>query len=142
MFTMSCGGTSSSNNTYAIVSSYSTSSDKDPCTYKFCKTNSDICKLRIDFDTMVLSGTGTISSTSSYLDGTKVGDCQTDTLTVSNPGGAVPPTICGYNTGQVHYIKLDIETLIHMTGYTICCMQLIMTLKTFSFRPAHVCTSL
>ena len=29
-----------------------------------------------------------------------MGACQTDTLTVSNPGGATPPTICGYNTGQ------------------------------------------
>ena len=23
-----------------------------------------------------------------------------DTLTVTNPNGIVPPTICGYNTGQ------------------------------------------
>ena len=49
----------------------------------------------------------------------RVGDCATDTLTVSNPGGSVPPTICGYNTGQHMYvpasdscvtITLDIDT--------------------------------
>ena len=56
VFSIGCGGTSSANNSYAIVSSYSTSTDPDPCTYTFCKTNPDVCKLRIDFDTMVLEG--------------------------------------------------------------------------------------
>jgi len=119
VFTISCGGSSSANNSYAIISSYSTSSDSDPCTYTFCKTNSDVCKLRIDFDTMVLSGPSTISSTAVYTDGTRVGDCGTDSLTVSNPGGPKPPTICGYNTGQHMYVpasdgcnqvNIDIDT--------------------------------
>merc|ERR1719295_853301 len=48
-----------------------------------------------------------------------VGDCNTDSLTVSNPGGSVPPTICGYNTGQhmfvpasnqCNQINIDIDT--------------------------------
>ena len=43
----------------------------------------------------------------------------TDTMTFSNPGGAVPPTICGYNTGQhmwvpasdsCNQINIDIDT--------------------------------
>ncbi len=55
VFSIACGGSSSANNSYAIISSYSTSSDADPCTYTFCKANSDVCKLRIDFDTMVLT---------------------------------------------------------------------------------------
>merc|ERR1712130_693971 len=55
VFSIACGGTSSANNSYAIISSYSVSSDADPCTYTFCKTNTDVCKLRIDFDTMVLA---------------------------------------------------------------------------------------
>ena len=37
VFSISCGATSSANNSYAIVSSYSVSSDADPCTYTFCK---------------------------------------------------------------------------------------------------------
>lgn len=52
VFDLSCGGSSSQNNTYATITSYSTSSDKDPCTYTFCKSNSEICKFRIDFETM------------------------------------------------------------------------------------------
>jgi len=51
--------------------------------------------------------------------GYTLGDCTTDTLTVSNPGGHVPPIICGYNTGQHIYvpasdscnmINIDIDT--------------------------------
>merc|ERR1712176_1664613 len=116
---IACGGSSSANNSYAIISSYSTSSDADPCTYTFCKTNSDVCKLRIDFDTMVLTSPNTMTSTAVYTDSTRVGDCGTDSLTVSNPGGPIPPTICGYNTGQhmfvpasdsCNQINIDIDT--------------------------------
>ena len=119
VFSISCGGSSSANNSYAIISSYSTSTDDDPCTYTFCKTNSDVCKLRIDFDTMVLTGPDGLSSTVAYTDGPRVGACGTDTLTISNPGGDVPPTICGYNTGQhmfitasdqCNQINIDIDT--------------------------------
>jgi len=119
VFSLSCGGSSSANNSYAIISSYSTSNDADPCTYTFCKTNTDVCKLRIDFDTMVLSDPETLSSTIVTTDGVKLGSCMTDSLTVSNPGGQVPPTICGYNTGQhmwvpasdqCNQINIDIDT--------------------------------
>merc|ERR1711936_203198 len=68
---------------------------------------------------MVLTSPNTMSSTSVYTDSTTVGDCGTDTLTVSNPGGPRPPTICGYNTGQhmfvpasdsCNQINIDIDT--------------------------------
>merc|ERR1712203_86892 len=104
VFSIACGGSSSANNSYAVISSYSTSTDSDPCTYTFCKTNSDVCKLRIDFDTMVLTAPDEISSPGVVTDTFTVGDCIYDTLTVSNPGGPVPPTICGYNTGQHMYV--------------------------------------
>merc|ERR1712029_583929 len=119
VFSISCGGSSSANNSYAIFSSYSTSTDDDPCTYTFCKTNTDVCKLRIDFDTMVLSAPRTMTSTQVYTDGAFVGDCGTDSLTISNPGGPIPPTICGYNTGQhmfvpasdsCNQVNIDIDT--------------------------------
>jgi len=118
VFSLACGGSTSANNSYAIISTYSTSSDDDPCTYTFCKTNSDVCKLRIDFDTMVIADPETAHSTSA-TDGVKIGSCMTDSLTVSNPGGRVPPTICGYNTGQhmwvpasdqCNQINIDIDT--------------------------------
>jgi len=104
VFSIACGATSSANNSYAIITSYSTSNDKDPCTYTFCKTNSDVCKLRIDFDTMVLAGPFGLSSTVATSDGPRVGDCGYDTLSITNPGGASPPIICGYNTGQHMFI--------------------------------------
>jgi len=117
IFSLSCGGTTSENNTYAIISSYSISSDKDPCSYSVCKLNSDVCKLRIDFDTMVLEGP--YATVTAAADGPKVGDCIYDTLTVTNPGGPSPPVICGYNTGQHMFIpassscntiNIDIDT--------------------------------
>ena len=117
IFSLSCGGTTSENNTYAIISSYSISSDKDPCSYSVCKLNSDVCKLRIDFDTMVLAGPFTNHILAK--EGPKLGDCIFDTLTVSNPGGSSPPIICGYNTGQhifvpasdaCNTVNIDIDT--------------------------------
>jgi len=119
VFSIACGGSSSANNSYAVISSYSTSTDSDPCTYTFCPTNTDVCKLRIDFDTMVLTAPSTLTSSVAAVS-TAIGDCIYDTLTVSNPGGWVPPTICGYNTGQhmfipastqCNQINIDIDTL-------------------------------
>merc|ERR1719203_826502 len=105
VFSISCGSSSSANNSYAVISSYSTSSDSDPCTYTFCKTNSDVCKLRIDFDTMVLTAPVTYAAqtpaATTYLLGAKMGDCVTDTLTVSNPGGALPPTLATRSTSTL-----------------------------------------
>ena len=118
VFSLACGGSSSANNSYAIISSYSISSDSDPCTYTFCKANTDVCKLRIDFDTMVLADPETAHATSA-TDGVKIGSCMTDSMTISNPGGQVPPTVCGYNTGQhmwvpasdqCNQINIDIDT--------------------------------
>eukprot|EP00091_Calanus_sinicus_P003547 TRINITY_DN1371_c0_g1_i3.p1 TRINITY_DN1371_c0_g1~~TRINITY_DN1371_c0_g1_i3.p1 ORF type:complete len:307 (-),score=40.59 TRINITY_DN1371_c0_g1_i3:169-1023(-) len=117
VFNLACGESTTQNNTYAIISSYSTSSDKDPCSYTICKQNADICKLRIDFDTMVLAGPFTNHILAS--EGPKLGDCFYDTLTVSNPGGSSPPILCGYNTGQhifvpasdsCNTINIDIDT--------------------------------
>ena len=119
VFSISCGGSTSANNSYAIMSSYAVSSDADPCTYKFCRTTSSVCKLRIDFDKMVLEGPFAISSTAAATDGPRVGDCGYDSLTVTNPGGAAPPVICGYNSGQHMFvpasttcntINIDIDT--------------------------------
>jgi len=119
VFSIACGGSSSANNSYAVISSYSTSTDSDPCTYTFCPTSTDVCKLRIDFDTMVLTAPSGLSSTPAGSDSITVGDCTVDSLTVSNPGGVTPPTICGYNTGQhmfvpastqCNQINIDIDT--------------------------------
>jgi len=94
----------SQNNSYAIISSYSTSSDADPCVYTICKSSSDICKIRIDFDTLVLADPFSVSSTLALVDGGRTGKCETDTLQVLNPGHASSPIICGYNSGQHMFV--------------------------------------
>jgi len=120
VFSVSCGSTMSQNNSYAIVSSYSTSSDSDPCIYTICKSSSDICKIRIDFDTMVLSDP--YSTAAALTDGGKTGKCRTDTLQVINPGHVSSPVICGYNTGQHMFVPAsDLCNRIHInidTGST------------------------
>ena len=58
--------------------------------YTFCPLSNDICKLRIDFDVMVLS-----APEGSMSNAIALGDCNTDTLSVSSPGSTPPPIICG-----------------------------------------------
>ena len=122
VFTLACGGTSSQNNTYMTMTSYTVSTDPDPCLYTICKASSDICKLRIDYETMTIAGPGTVdltSTTASLTDSPIVGDCITDSLTITNPAGSSPPVICGINTGQHMFVpaseacnqlKFDIDT--------------------------------
>lgn len=104
VFSVACGATMSQNNSYAIISSYSTSSDADPCTYTICKSSSDICKIRIDFDTLVLADPFSTTSVAVLVDGGQTGKCKTDTLQVINPGHASSPIICGYNSGQHMFV--------------------------------------
>jgi len=121
--TLACGGSSSENMTYAIIGTYSTSNDEDPCVYKICKRSADICKLRIDFESFTIA-TATAFTTNAadglaQLYGLAAGKCDSDVLTISNPGGPSPPKICGVNTGQHMYIdasdqcnniNIDIDT--------------------------------
>merc|ERR1712156_828992 len=124
VFSLSCGGRTNANTSYATVSSFSTTSDRDPCTYTYCRCSEDVCKLRIDFETMVIADPVTTISTPAAdnlvsPESFSLGDCLTDTLTVSVPGMTSPPVICGYNTGQHMFvpacpscvtITLDIDT--------------------------------
>ena len=99
VFSLSCGGRTSANTSYATIGTFSTSSDTDPCTYTFCKCSSDVCKLRkvrtadwsisnnwslfrIDYESMVLADPGTISTTVADIpeSGANTGDCITDSL--------------------------------------------------------------
>ena len=97
------------NNSYAIISSFSTSSDTDPCVYTICKSSSDVCKIRIDFDTMVLASPFSVTSTAVLADGGKTGKCRTDTLQVISPGYQDSPIICGYNSGQHMFVPASAQ---------------------------------
>ena len=46
VFSLECGGKTSANTSYATVTSFSTTSDRDPCTYTYCRCSDDVCKLR------------------------------------------------------------------------------------------------
>merc|ERR1712203_922625 len=77
VFSLSCGGRTSANTSYATIGTFSTSSDTDPCTYTYCKTSDDVCKLRIDFESLVIADPDTVSSTTAATagEGVNVGDC-------------------------------------------------------------------
>ena len=105
--TLGCGSSTTENCTYFEVTSASSLSGA--CSAKICKTNTDICQIRLDFTTFVITGPNTV--TDSYnlmlngdivLDGGKkvaqTGMCLTDTFAISNQ--ETVPIICGTNTGE------------------------------------------
>jgi len=112
VFTQSCGDTVSQNSTYFESSAGLTGA----CNLRVCKCQSDIAQLRLDFMTFVLAGPSTTTVSMGELlanapvPATKGADvsistqCQTDTFSVSNPGGPSPPVICGTNTGAHMYV--------------------------------------
>merc|ERR1711913_81848 len=82
VFSLACGETTSANGSYAIINSFSTSTDTDPCIYKYCKTSDDVCKLKIEYTAMVLASPVTLGAPNVVVvDGYNVGSCDTDTLT-------------------------------------------------------------
>merc|ERR1719219_91603 len=95
-FKLSCGGSASENNTYLVQSSVT--SLTSPCTYTICPLSTSICRTRFDFSSLTLAAPvkGTVSTTAaSIVNGNAIGDCITDTLTISAPGAVGPPIICG-----------------------------------------------
>merc|ERR1719427_224464 len=102
VFEKSCGaGNIAENCTYFTSSSFSAGSS---CVLGICKCSSDVCQLRLDFETFSISNpvtdtTATITATSN-----RAGNCDTDSFSVTSPGGKAPPLICGVNTGQHMYI--------------------------------------
>ena len=50
VFTLSCGGTSSANNTYAIISSFNINSDTDPCIYTFWKCSMSVIGFSVQYN--------------------------------------------------------------------------------------------
>jgi len=110
-FSLSCGSTIAENNTYWE----SGGSEVGSCGVTICPCSTNICKLRLDFDTFVITGpstlttavVGVIAGVADSLTGvTHSGatQCATDTFSVSSPGGTSPPSICGTNSGEHMYV--------------------------------------
>ena len=101
--TLGCGETSVENNTYFEV----TSPTAGKCSAKICPCNDNICQIRLDLETFVITGPATVSlSSTKILNGAagagfnanKVGQCLTDSFSVSNSQNT--PTLCGSLTGE------------------------------------------
>merc|ERR1711971_1413899 len=81
------------------------------CSYKICKTTADVVKLRIDLTTFNIAqpyrGIAPYNNPAAQglLDAAPIiGDCLTDTFTVTSPNHPTPPVICGLNSGQHMYV--------------------------------------
>ena len=89
-FSGGCSGTTSLNNTYFK----SSTSDSSPCTFSVCKASTDVCQIRLDFDTF------DIMQPSTNVDGddnpnTRT-QCQMAFFTASSDGPSAP-ILCGAN---------------------------------------------
>jgi len=107
VFEKTCGGGRISENcTYFTSSALSTGSS---CSLTICKCSSNVCQLRLDFETFVLNNpvtatAVTVGPAAAAGAANRVGNCDTDNFSVTTPGGKAPPLICGTNTGQHMYV--------------------------------------
>merc|ERR1712241_661157 len=104
VFEKSCGAGSVAENC-----TYFTSADRTAgasCSLTICKSSSDVCQLRLDFETFTLSNpyTSTAGAGATNTMTTQIGVCTTDFFSVSTPGGKAPPLICGENAGHHIYV--------------------------------------
>lgn len=92
--TKECGGSISLNNT---VWSQDGTTETSPCTLDVCKMQSNICQIRLDFETFDLDqpSSSVIDKASTTYSGTQ---CQKSQLQVLSDGYN-SPAICGSNTG-------------------------------------------
>ena len=91
-FSGGCGGETSLNNTYFK----SSDTDSSPCSFSVCKASTDICQIRLGFDSFDISQPSTnIDNDDNPNTRTQ---CQTAFFSAQSDGPA-PPVICGTNTG-------------------------------------------
>ncbi|KAK8405007.1 hypothetical protein O3P69_001524 [Scylla paramamosain] len=94
VFQVSCGGLVTQNCTYFVNENYPKPFDGvGSCQLTVNKVNPSVCQLRLDFDSLVLSGPETTDNR-----------CLNDRFTVS--GGSSTPIICGTSTGNHMYVDL------------------------------------
>merc|ERR1739848_397638 len=107
-FSIGCGGSSSENCTYVEISSPSAGM----CNAQICPTTTNICQIRLDLDTFVITGPSTVSTSiglflggEGNVAGVAQGDkgtCKSDTFSIT--GAPHIPTVCGTLTGEHMYI--------------------------------------
>jgi len=111
-FTLGCGGKIAENCTY--FQSASSSQPAGQCGVTICKCSTDICQLRMDFNTFVIAGPSTTTASVLQEAGGSISgaggkpassatQCLTDSFTITGVPGGNPPVICGTNTGYHVY---------------------------------------
>merc|ERR1719273_2324791 len=121
-FSLSCGGSASENQTY--LTQTSVTSLTSPCTYTVCPCGTNICRIRFDFETFVLAaqsaGTTVEGAVTISTLNEAIGDCTTDTFSITGGKNAGTPVICGTNTG--YHMIVDSgpgETTCHQAQFNI-----------------------
>jgi len=120
VFTVGCASVKNENCTYF----QSTGMPEGACNAKICPCASNICQLRLDFLTFNIAqpsvdGTALSKALNGVVvagagkDVATMGQCNTDTFSVTAPGSIAPPVICGQNDGQHIYVDAsnDCNTL-------------------------------
>lgn len=124
-FTKGCGGVCNENITY-----FNTQQVSGSCNVKICPMDNNICKLRLDLDTFIITGPSTITSSQiTALNGEIIntgtkkvgfnGVCQSDIFSVTG-GGSTIPAICGTMTGEHLYVDADMSC--NMVGFQLASM--------------------
>jgi hypothetical protein len=109
MYSLLTSKTISENRTYfqnPLYPSIETSGAGTTWTYTISKMRSDICQLRLDFETFVITGP---ISTGEYGIALADGNCG-DKLTTTLSGGAQIPVLCGVMTGHHIYMDMGMES--------------------------------
>merc|ERR1711874_250704 len=112
-FSIGCDGSSSENCTYIEIMSPSAGK----CTPQICPTTSNICQIRLELETFVITGPSTISTSVGLFlggegsaGGIAMGDkgtCKSDTFSIT--GASHIPVLCGTLTGEHLYIDADTD---------------------------------
>lgn len=106
IFASSCGTTITRNNTYWVQPGFSTSNTSyttdGQCSVYVQKCNSNICQIRLDFETFDIADPDATAGTATAGTATQ---CLTDVFVVSGQTNNVPG-ICGYNQGQHMYLDM------------------------------------
>jgi len=107
-FTLGCGSSSTENCTYFEL----TTAPTGGCSAQICRASTNICQIRLDFETFVITGPATLTASVNKLIGGTGGDgtegnlvtrCLSDTFGVSNAPNI--PTLCGTLTGEHVYFE-------------------------------------
>ena len=100
-FTGGCSGSTTLNNTYFK----SSDSDSSPCLFSVCKSNDDICQIRLNFNTFDIAQPSTNNPSQTQPNGRT--QCQQAQFLATTSDGNNSPTICGTNTDYHMIVDAD-----------------------------------